>query len=95
MLKLFTKGWRKEMKSEAETGFGVCDGIWTPVVQTGAIVIALPNAELANKAVEVTGLVAPAELTIGATTYDVSNGNIVVFNITGNIVAALGAVAQP
>lgn len=97
MLKLFTKKWRARMKSEADTNFGVCDGIWTPVVDTG--VITAPqlsdNTVLANKAVQITGLAAPATVTIGADDFTVSNGNIAIFNIDGDIVTVLGSVLVP
>lgn len=97
MFKLFSKSWRQKMKAEADASFGVCDGIWTPVVDTGVITAPqlTANATLANKALQVTGLVAPAVATVGADDYTVSNGNIAIFNIDGDVVTFLGSVVVP
>ncbi len=95
MKSLFSKKALGALKAEASIGYGVCDGTWTPTVSGGNVVLTQPSTELANKAVEVTGLVAPADLTVGSETYTIDNGNVVVFNITGDVVAAHGSVLVP
>jgi hypothetical protein len=92
--KLFSNLWRRTMRAELSS-VGLSQNIWTPTVDLSDVVqLAQPAADLADKAVTVSGLTAPATLDVmvagvpTATTID--NGMVVIFNIEGVAVGVLG-----
>lgn len=94
--KRFTKLWYALQNRElAEVG--VSQQYWTPVLDTGDVVLATPSADLANLSVEVSGLLgAPAALTLlNGDVVDIADGMLVIFNLTGHPVGVIGVPAAP
>lgn len=94
--KRFTKGWWNSLNSEMKT-VGVCHDYWTPEVDLSDV-ITLVQGETnpyANKALEVENLSAQATIAVGADFYTVDNGNVVVFNLSGNCVQVIGGTLVP
>lgn len=92
--KLFSNLWRRTMRAEFSS-VGLSQNLWTPTVDEDDVVqLAQPAADMADKAVTVSGLTAPAELEVMVagvpTDTTIKNGMVVIFNIEGVAVGVLG-----
>ena len=87
----FTKKWYRAQNAEMSVTDGATQGLWTPTFDATDIILVQPSAEMANQSFEVTGLPAARDIVTTAGVLPVVNGNVVVFNYSGNVVAVLGA----